>query len=133
MSTQHTRSSGSEFTQAEEAFYRSRAVRVHLSDWLRVRDLEVSDRQLGLCRFLQTVMRTGPRLLRVCVLRWFCRIQLGALLALHPLGFRVLWRFGALLLCSFASVHILVLLERQQIGLLLLQLPLKLLGLALLL
>lgn len=47
--------------------------------------------------------------------------------------FETVWKAAALLLGRFASVQVLGFLEGEQVGLLLLQLPLELLGLALLL
>lgn len=84
--------------------------------------------QFDFCRFLQTAALTGPRLGNVGV-----GLLFGAPWELYPLLLGVLRGFGALLLGRFASVQVLVVLEGQQVGLLLLQLPLKLLGLALLL
>lgn len=72
---------------------------------------------------------TGPRLLSVSVVLLFCCVGFRALQGLYPVGFEVLRGFGTL----FATIQVLVLLEGQQVGLLLLQLPLELLGLALLL
>ncbi len=76
---------------------------------------------------------TGLRLFQVRALRLFRCIQFRALRALYPVLLQVLWRFAALLLSCFATIQVLVLLEGQQVGLLLLQLSLELLGLALLL
>lgn len=52
---------------------------------------------------------------------------------LNPVTVEIVWKAAAVLLGRFASVQVLGVLEGQQIGLLLLQLPLELLGLALLL
>lgn len=76
---------------------------------------------------------TGPCLFKVSALRLFCCIQFRALRALYPVVFVVLWGFGALWQGCFATIQVLVLLEGEQVGLLLLQLSLELLGLALLL
>lgn len=73
---------------------------------------------------------TRPRLPRVSAVLLFVCVGLGALRgALYPVGFKVLRGVGALL----ATIQVLGLLEGQQVGLLLLQLLLELLGLALLL
>lgn len=90
-------------------------------------------RRPGFCRFLQAVGLTGPCFSKVSALRLSCCVRFGALRGLCPLLIEALWGFGALLLGCFATVQVLVLLEGQQVGLLLLQLPLELLGLALLL
>lgn len=105
----------------------------HLSDSLRVGGGDGGSgastlSQFGFCGFLQTAALTGPGLGNVGV-----GLLLGARQELYPLLLGVLRGFGALLLGRFASVQVLVVLEGQQVGLLLLQLPLKLLGLALLL
>lgn len=104
-------------------------MRCHLSDWLRVKGglSEVSDRSLGFSSFLQAVAGLG--LFRVRALRRFGCFRARALRGLIPV------LLGALLLGRFATVQVLVLvlLEGQQVGLLLLQLPLELLCLPLLL
>lgn len=94
----------------------------HLSD-----RLGVGGGALRVCEFLQTVTLTGPCPGSVSAGFW-------TLQGLYP----VMWQdvreaAAALLLGRFASVRVLVFLEGQQVGLLLLQLPLELLGLALLL
>lgn len=76
---------------------------------------------------------TGPCFCKVSALQLSGCVWLRALRGLRDLLIEALWGFGALLLGCFATVQVLVLLEGQQVGLLLLQLPLELLGLALLL
>lgn len=94
--------------------------------------MEVSGRELGFCSFLQTVMFLT---FRVGALLFCCCIRLGAQWGgLHHVLVSALWGFGAArLLGCFVTIRVLVLLEGQQVGLLLLQLSLELLGLTLLL
>lgn len=76
---------------------------------------------------------SGPRLCEVSTLRLVCHVRFRVLWGLYPVLLGVVWGAAALLLAWFATIQALVLLEGQQVGLLLLQLSLELLGLALLL
>lgn len=83
------------------------------------------------CGFLHTVTLIGPcpGIVRTLRLRRSVRFWT----VLYPVMLKFVREAAALLLGRFATVLVLVFLEGQQIGLLLLQLPLELLGLALLL
>lgn len=80
------------------------------------------------CPFLQTETLTGPCPGNVRALGQFCSVRFRTLR-----GLGMVRKAAARLLLCFATVQVLGFLEGQQIGLLLLQLPLELLGLALLL
>lgn len=108
-------------------------MRDHLSDWLRVGGGALEVRWPGFCSFLQTVILARPCLCRVSTLQRFRSIWFWVLRGLYPVLFKVLLGVVGLLLGYFATIQVLVLLEGQQVGLLLLQLFLELLGLALLL
>lgn len=83
------------------------------------------------CGFLHTVTLIGPCPGIVRTLRLLRSVRFWTVL--YPVMLKFVREAAALLLGRFATVLVLVFLEGQQIGLLLLQLPLELLGLALLL
>lgn len=83
------------------------------------------------CGFLHAVTLIGPCPGIARTLRLIRSVRFWTVL--YPVMLEFVREAAALLLGRFTTVLVLVFLERQQIGLLLLQLPLELLGLALLL
>lgn len=130
--TQHTCSRESEDTQAKEAYYSGRfePARRHLSDWL---EGEGGGGASPSSSFLQPGTLTGPRPGRVSTLGLFCGVRLRTEGGLYLAVLETVREAAALLPGRFAGVRVGAFLEGQQVGLLLLQLPLELLGLALLL